>query len=411
MSATDPRCRLCGARLVRPVVDLGPIPLANAFIPAERLDEAETFYPLRAWICDDCFLVQAPTTVAPADLFSNYLYFSSVSQSWLRHAEAYAAMAVARFGIDAGKKVVEIASNDGYLLQFFVGRGIPALGVEPAANVAEVAVARGIPTHVAFFGAETARRLVASGHAADLVPANNVLAHVPDPVDFLTGIRILLKPEGVATFEFPHLLPTIVETQFDQVCLEHASYLSFGVVQEALRRCGLRAFDVEALPTHGGSLRVFACHEAAGHAETPAVAAMTAREDEAGLGSPGTYDAFRARVTSIKYDTLEFLIRASREKKLVCGYGAAGKGTTFVNYCGFGPDLVRAIADRNPHKQNTWLPGRHIPIVSPDEMLATKPDYVLILPWNLREEIAGELAAVRGWGGKFVTAIPELAVF
>lgn len=411
MSATDPRCRLCGARLVRPVVDLGPIPLANAFIPAERLDEAETFYPLRAWICDDCFLVQAPTTVAPADLFSNYLYFSSVSQSWLRHAEAYAAMAVARFDIDAGKKVVEIASNDGYLLQFFVGRGIPALGVEPAANVAAAAVARGIPTRVDFFGADTARRLVASGDAADLVPANNVLAHVPDPVDFLTGVRILLKPEGVATFEFPHLLPTIVETQFDQVCLEHASYLSFGVVQEALRRCGLRAFDVEALPTHGGSLRVFACHEAAGHAETPAVAAMTAREDEAGLRSPGTYDAFRARVTSIKYDTLEFLIRASREKKLVCGYGAAGKGTTFVNYCGFGPDLVRAIADRNPHKQNTWLPGRHIPIVSPDEMLATKPDYVLILPWNLREEIAGELAAVRGWGGKFVTAIPELAVF
>jgi len=411
MSATDPRCRLCGARLVRPVVDLGPIPLANAFIPAERLDEAETFYPLRAWICDDCFLVQAPTTVAPADLFSNYLYFSSVSQSWLRHAEAYAAMAVARFGIDAGKKVVEIASNDGYLLQFFVGRGVPALGVEPAANVAAAAVARGIPTHVAFFGADTARQLVASGNAADLVPANNVLAHVPDPVDFLTGILILLKPEGVATFEFPHLLPTIVETQFDQVCLEHASYLSFGVVQEALRRCGLRVFDVEALPTHGGSLRVFACHEAAGHAETPAVAAMTAREDEAGLRSSGTYDAFRARVTSIKYDTLEFLIRASREKKLVCGYGAAGKGTTFVNYCGFGPDLVRAIADRNPRKQNTWLPGRHIPIVSPDEMLATKPDYVLILPWNLREEIAGELAAVRGWGGKFVTAIPELAVF
>ncbi len=411
MSAAGPCCRLCGARLVRPVVDLGPIPLANAFIPAEGLNDAETFYPLRAWICDACFLVQAPTAVRPADLFSHYLYFSSVSQSWLRHAEAYAAMAMARFDIDTGKKVVEIASNDGYLLQFFVERGIPALGVEPAANVAEVAVARGIPTHVAFFGAETARRLVESGHAADLVPANNVLAHVPDPVDFLTGVRLLLKPEGVATFEFPHLLPTIVETQFDQICLEHASYLSFAVVRQALRQCGLRAFDVEALPTHGGSLRVFACHDVAAHEETPAVEAMIRQEDEAGLRSSATYDAFRARVTSIKYDTLEFLIRASRENKLVCGYGAAGKGTTFVNYCGFGPDLVRAIADRNPRKQNTWLPGRHIPVVSPEAMLEMKPDYVLILPWNLREEIARELEAIRRWGGKFVTAIPELTVF
>lgn len=411
MSATDPCCRLCGSRLIRPVVDLGPIPLANALIPAERLNEAETFYPLRAFICDECFLVQAPTTVDPADLFSNYLYFSSFSQSWLRHADAYAVMVIDRFGIDAGKKVVEIASNDGYLLQFFAKRGIPVLGVEPAANIADVAIARGIPTHVEFFGAETARRLLAAGAAADLVPANNVLAHVPDPIDFLTGIRILLKQEGVATFEFPHLLPTIVETQFDQICLEHASYLSFGVVQRALRQCGLRAFDVETLSTHGGSLRVFACHEAALHGEMPAVRAMIRKESEAGLSSLSTYDAFRSRVASIRNDMLDFLIRAYRQNKRVCGYGAAGKGTTFVNYCGFGPDLVRAVADRNPHKQNTWLPGRHIPIISPEAMLEMRPDYVLILPWNLRDEIAGELDAIRRWGGRFVIAIPELTVF
>jgi len=320
-------------------------------------------------------------------------------------------MAIARFDLTPRKRVVEIASNDGYLLQYFAGRGIPALGVEPAGNVAAVAQARGIPTHVGFFGTATARTLLASGHAADLMPANNVLAHVPDPIDFLTGFRLLLNPGGVATFEFPHLLPMIAETQFDQICLEHVTYLSLRVVRKALGLCGLRAFDVEKLPTHGGSLRVFACHAAGPHDETPAVAAVEREEEDAGLFSLDTFAAFTSNVTRIKCETLAFFAQANRDKKRVCGYGAAGKGTTFINYCGIGPELLPVIADRNPHKQGTWLPGRHIPIVPPDEMLRMKPDYVLILPWNLRSEIAGELAVIRDWGGRFVVAIPALTVF
>ncbi|MCW5744737.1 MAG: class I SAM-dependent methyltransferase [Alphaproteobacteria bacterium] len=405
-----PTCRACRAALRHTFVDLGMSPLSNSYVPRDRAGDGEKFYPLHAYVCDSCFLVQLEEFETPAQIFSDYAYFSSFSTGWLRHAEAYAAAMIRRFALGPQHRVVEIASNDGYLLQYFVARGIPVLGVEPAANVAAEARKRGVPTEVTFFGAESARKLYDAGGGADLMAANNVLAHVPDIIDFVTGFRIMLKREGVGTFEFPHLLKLIAENQFDTIYHEHFSYLSLGVVRQILERCGLRVFDVEMLPTHGGSLRVYFCHADAGHVLAPSVAGVLANETAAQLDELAGYGGFAGKVVEIKCRALEFLVRAHDDGATVCAYGAAAKGNTFLNYCGIGPEFVRMVADRSPHKQGTLLPGSRIPVVSPEAMLAAKPDYVLILPWNLKDEIAEQMSAVRAWGGRFVTAIPHLSV-
>jgi SAM-dependent methyltransferase len=407
---TDASCRICGARLHHTFVDLGLSPLANSYVPATEARRGEVFYPLHAYVCEGCFLVQLEEFETPENIFSNYAYFSGFSTSWLRHAEDYVIAMAKRFGLGVDDKVVEVASNDGYLLQYFVARGIPVLGIEPAQNVAAVAIERGVPTQVMFFGEQTAKILRDAGHAADLMVANNVLAHVPDILDFVGGFSILLKPNGVGTFEFPHFLRMVEDKQFDTIYHEHFSYLSFSVVAKVLKRKGLRAFDVERLATHGGSLRVFFCHSASAHRETSAVARLLEEETSAGLSDLKGYAYFEREVVQIKCRVLEFLVRARDEGKVVCGYGAAAKGNTFLNYCGIGPEFVKVVADRSPHKQNTLLPGSRIPVVSPAAMLAERPDYVLILPWNLKEEVAEQLKEIESWGGRFVTAIPRLAI-
>lgn len=408
---TSPTCRACGAELKHSFVDLGLSPLANSYVPAEKASGAEVFYPLHVYVCDACFLVQLEEFESPEAIFSNYAYFSGFSNSWLRHAEDYVIAMKERFGLGPAHKVVEVASNDGYLLQYFLAHNVPVLGVEPARNVAEAALAKGVPTEVMFFGEANANLLRQAGHGADLMAANNVLAHVPDILDFLGGFRLLLKPEGVATFEFPHLLRLIEHNQFDTIYHEHFSYLSLGAVAGMMKRKGLRVFDVRELATHGGSLRVFACHEGASHRQEPSVDKVISVERAAGLFELAGYGAFAKNVVEIKCRTLEFLIKAHDEKKLVCAYGAAAKGNTFLNYCGIGPEFVRAVADRSPHKQTTLLPGSRIPVVSPEDMLAQRPDYVLILPWNLKDEIAEQLKGIREWGGQFVTAIPSLSIY
>jgi 2-polyprenyl-3-methyl-5-hydroxy-6-metoxy-1,4-benzoquinol methylase len=403
-------CRACGADLKHTCVNLGLSPLANSYVPAGMTREGEMFYPLHVFVCDNCFLVQLEEFESPQAIFSNYAYFSGFSSSWLRHAENYAIVMTERFALGARSKVIEVASNDGYLLQYFVARDIPVLGVDPARNVAQAAIAKGVPTEVMFFGETTAERLRDAGHAADLMAANNVLAHVPNILDFLGGFRILLKSEGVATFEFPHLLRMIEHKQFDTIYHEHFSYLSLAVVIELMKREGLRVFDVQELPTHGGSLRVFACHEGASHGRETEVDRVLAEERAAQLSDLEGYAGFSGDVIEIKCRTLEFLIQARDDGKIVCGYGAAAKGNTFLNYCGIGPELIKVVADRSPHKQNTLLPGSRIPVVSPERMLALRPDYIVILPWNLKEEIAAQLSEAREWGGAFVTAIPKLAI-
>ncbi|SFK77518.1 class I SAM-dependent methyltransferase [Methylorubrum salsuginis] len=408
---TRPTCRACGAPLTRTFCDLGLSPLANSYVTPEHRHRGEVFHPLHAYVCDACWLVQLEAFESPEAIFSDYAYFSGFSAGWLRHAEAYVEAMIDRFRLGPDSHVVEVASNDGYLLQYFVARGVPVLGVEPAANVARVAVERGVPTEVAFFGRDAGRRLAQTGHRADLTAANNVLAHVPDIHDFVAGFAEILKPEGVATFEFPHLLRMIESRQFDTIYHEHFSYLSLGVVAGILARHGLRVFDVEEWPTHGGSLRVFACREAAAHATNPAVARVWDAERAAGLFDPSGYAGFGRAVADIKCAALRFLIAEREAGKTVCAYGAAAKGNTFLNYGGIGPELVQAVADRSPHKQGTWLPGSRIPVVSPEELLSLRPDTVLILPWNLKDEIAGEMAAIRAWGGRFAVAIPELTVF
>lgn len=403
-------CRVCSAPLSRTFANLGLSPLANSYVRPDQVNRGEMWYPLHVFVCESCFTVQLEEFEAPEQIFSDYAYFSSFSTSWLRHAQDYADRMIERFGLEPVAKVVEVASNDGYLLQNFVRRGIPVLGVEPAANVAKVAVEKGVPTEVAFFGRDSAKRLLAAGHGADLMAANNVLAHVPDILDFVGGFEILLKHDGVGTFEFPHLLRMIAARQFDTIYHEHFSYLSLGVVQRVLAGNRLRVFDVEELTTHGGSLRVFFCHDGASHRQTPAVARVLADEHAAHLSDRSGYEGFQDEIVRIKCEILDFLITARREGKTVCGYGAAAKGNTFLNYCGIGPELVRNVADRSPHKQGTFLPGSRIPVTSPEEMLASRPDYVLILPWNLRDEIVADMAAIRSWGGRFVTAIPSLKV-
>ena len=408
----DLLCRSCGAPLDRVMVDLGSSPLANSYLSAGDLSRAELFLPLCVYVCDRCWLCQLPECATPEEIFSDYAYFSSFSTSWLEHARDYVAAVVPRFGLGAASQVVEIASNDGYLLKNFVERGIPVLGVEPAANVAEAARKLGIPTEVRFFGREAARDLVARGLAADLLLGNNVLAHVPDLDDFVGGLSLLLKAEGVLTMEFPHLVQMIDGNQFDTIYHEHYSYFSFVAVERVFAAHGLELFDVEELPTHGGSLRIFARHRAASGAvsgpRTPRVADLLARERAAGVESPAYYEGFSERVRETKRGLLEFLIREKRDGKSIVGYGAPAKGNTLLNYCGVRGDFLDYTVDRSPHKQGLFLPGTRIPIRAPEAIFETRPDYVLILPWNLRAEIAEQMAGIREWKGRFVVAIPGI---
>jgi hypothetical protein len=404
-------CRFCETPLTQTVVDLGSTPLANAYVDPADAARADPVYPLCARVCSHCFLVQVENAVPPEAIFNDYAYFSSYSSSWMEHAKAYAHAMAKRFAIGPDSMVIEIASNDGYLLRHFHDIGVPVLGIEPAANVAEAARAVGVTTEVAFFGRETARRLRAAGHQADLMAANNVLAHVPDINDFVAGVPILLKPEGVWTIEFPHLLNLLREVQFDTIYHEHYSYLSLLFIERLMGQHGLRVFDVEQLPTHGGSLRVYVCHQGAGHAETATLRATREQESVAGMGHLDTYANFEPRVRAIREESLAFLRRAKAAGHSVVAYGAAAKGNTFLNYCGIGPDLVSYVVDRNPAKQNRLLPGSRLPIRDPAHVLETRPDYLLILPWNLAGEISGQMADIRGWGGQFVTAVPRLKVF
>lgn len=404
---TAPACRFCRAPLHETFADLGVTPLANSFIAPERAHVMEPFYPLHAYVCSSCRLVQLEEFESPQAIFGDYIYFSSYSESWLRHAQTFAEAMTGRLALDATSMVVEVASNDGYLLQYFQQRGVRVLGIEPAANVAAAARDKGIPTEVAFFGAETATRLHDAGIAPDLVVAANVLAHVPDINDFVRGFVILLKPDGVVSVEFPHLLRLMEDSQFDTIYHEHFSYLSLHVVRRIFERHGLRVFDVEELPTHGGSLRVFACHIANTRcAEAPVVARVLAAELAAGLESDDAYRRFARQVVDAKCALLRFLIEARAQGKRVVAYGAPAKGNTLLNYCGAGPELIEFTVDRNPHKQGMLLPGTRIPVRAPETLLAEKPDYVLILPWNLQEEITAQMAAIRGWGGRFVIPIP-----
>lgn len=384
-------------------------PLSNAYLTQQALDAAERFYPLHAYVCGECLLVQLEQFESPERIFSDYAYFSSYSQSWLHHAERYAEAMVSRLRLGPRSHVVEIASNDGYLLQYFRQRGVPVLGVEPAANVARAAEERGVPTRVEFFGADCAKSLVASGNAADLVVANNVLAHVPQLNDFIEGLRILLEAGGIASLEFPHLLRLMLGRQFDTIYHEHFSYFSLLALERALHAHGLQAFDVEQIPTHGGSLRLFI--SAAGRERRQAsVEALLGQERAAGLDRLETYARFEEQVRETKRQLLEFLIRAKREGKRIAAYGAAAKGNTLLNYCGIRGDFIDYVADLSPHKQGRYLPGTHLPIAPPGRIAETRPDYLLILPWNIKDEVIAQNAFIRQWGGKFVVPIPEVAL-
>lgn len=404
------RCRFCDAELTRTFVDLGRSPLANSLLSAADVDRSEPTYPLHAYVCERCLLVQVQEFAPAANIFNDYLYFSSYSQLWLDHCRDYAGRMVERYRLNPGSLVVEAASNDGYLLQYFKERGIGVLGVEPAANVAKAAQDKGIATEVAFFGVETARRLRAAGKSADLMAANNVLAHVPDLHDFIGGFKLLLKPAGTATLEFPHLLHLIRENQFDTIYHEHFSYFSFHVVDKIFAKHGLRIYDVEALSTHGGSLRIFVCHDDAPFPRTARVDEMIATERAAGLDRIEGYTGFAKSVVDIKCALLDFLIEARKTGKSVVGYGAPAKGNTLLNYCGVGPELLAYTVDISPHKQNRYLPGVQIPIHAPARIFETKPDFLLILPWNIKEEIMERMAAIRQWGGRFVLPIPKLTI-
>ena len=406
-----PVCRSCAAVLRHVFVDLGTTPLCESYVSAECYHEPEPVYPLRAYVCASCFLVQLEALVAAEAIFTEYAYFSSYSDSWVRRAERYAEMVMARFGFDDDSLVVEVGSNDGYLLQHFVARGVPVLGVDPAANVAAAARARDVPTLVRFFGAATARELTEQGRGADLIAANNVLAQVPDLHDFLTGVALLLKPHGVATVEVPHLMRLMEENQFDTIYHEHYSYFSFLAAQRIFTQHGLRCFDVEELPTHGGSLRIYACHaEDATRPTRPAIAELERRERAAGLDHLECYAGFAERVKETKRSILEFLIDAKRRGRRVAGYGAPGKGNTLLNYCGVRTDFIDYTVDRNPYKQGKFLPGTRIPIYAPERIAETRPDYVFVLPWNLKDEIVEQMRGIRAWGGRFVIPIPTLVV-
>ena len=404
-------CRSCGAPLTQTFADLGSSPLANSYLTEAQLEEAEPFYPLRVLVCDRCFLVQLPPVATPEEIFSDYAYFSSYSESWLRHARDYAERMIDRFGLDSTSNVVEIASNDGYLLQYFKKRGVSVLGIEPARNVAAAAEEAGIRTRVEFFGRETAQMLRSTGDEADLLVGNNVLAHVPDLTGFVAGLRTLLKPGGVVTMEFPHLLRLIERTEFDTIYHEHLFYFSLLAVGRPFEEAGLTLFDVEELPTHGGSLRIYARHTTDESKPVSAsLASLREQEREAGLERLDTYKRFDERVREVKRNLLEFLIDAKRAGKSIVGYGAPAKGNTLLNYCGIRGDFLDYVVDRSPHKQGRFLPGTHLAIRDPDEVARTKPDYLLLLAWNLKDEIIEQMGHVRAFGCRFVVPIPEPTV-
>ena len=409
---TAPACRYCGETLSLTLADLGSTPLANSYLPpSDGAIALEQSYPLHVMVCRACRLAQTTETVPADAIFDHdYAYLSSYSSGWVEHARRYAEAMRARFALGPGSLVAEVASNDGYLLQHFVAAGIPVLGIEPAGHAAELAEAKGVPTRVEFFNRATAGKLVAEGHRADLIAANNVLAHVPDIRDFAAGFPVLLAPEGVVTFEFPHLLNLIREVQFDTIYHEHYSYLSLLFVERLLADAGMRVFDVEELPTHGGSLRVFACHAGAGHAEQPGVAKIRADEAAAGLDTDAPYAAFGPKVAGICEAFRAFLDRAADDGATVAGYGAAAKGNTFLNVCGTGTDRIAFVVDQNPEKQDRLLPGSHIPVLAPEALKARRPDYVVILPWNLTAEISAQHAYIADWGGRFVRAVPRLEI-
>ncbi len=386
-------------------------PLCETYAAAADLNHGEVYYPLHVYVCGKCFLVQLEEYESPENIFGDYAYFSSYSDSWLKHADNYCAKMKSRFDLCKESFVIEVASNDGYLLQYFVQRKVPVLGIEPAANVAKVAVEKGVPTLVKFFGTQLAEELVREGRSADLVLGNNVLAQVPDLNDFVEGLKVLLKPEGVLTLEFPHLLKLIEHNEFDTIYHEHFSYFSMLTTVRLMEAHGLKVFDVEELPSHGGSLRVFACRvEAKTHLVEPSVARVIADEEQAGLGTIEGYKNFAQQVKETKLALLDFLLKAAREGKSIAGYGAPGKSATLLHYCGIGKDLIEYTVDRSPYKQGRFLPGTHIPIYHPDRIRETKPDYVVIFPWNLQNEIMQQLRYIREWGGQFVVPIPKATI-
>ncbi len=408
---SSPRCRLCWADLTHTFVDLGMSPPCESYLSADQLDQGETFYPLHVRICSQCLLVQLPAYIPAEDIFTDYAYFSSYSDSWVRHAGKFVDLAVDRLGLDGESFIVEVASNDGYLLQHSVARGIRSLGIEPAGNVAEAAVARGVPTEVMFLGEETGSKVAEKHGKADLVVANNVFAHVPDIVDFSKGLRALVADDGYVSIEIPHLLRLIRGNEYDTIYHEHFSYLSLLTTQRVLAAAGLTVVDVEELPTHGGSLRTWSMPTESAGPATPAVAAVLADEAASGLHTVAGHDGFATAVAKVRNDLLEFLIGCAREGKKVVAYGAPGKGNTLLNHCGIRSDLVEFSVDRNPHKHGKFLPGTHIPIHPVEALAEARPDYVLVMPWNLRKEISAQLEYVREWGGKLVVALPELEIF
>ena len=411
-SVPVPTCRFCGSALRHTFTDLGMSPLCESILAPEQLNQMEAFYPLHTFVCEHCFLVQLQEYVSPEQIFTEYAYFSSYSDSWLAHAKAYTELMVKRFQLGRDSLAVELASNDGYLLQYFVEQGVPVLGVEPAVNVARAAMEKGIPTLVRFFNQEMAAEMVRGGTQADLILGNNVLAQVPDLCSFVAGMKTLLKPQGVITLEFPHLMRLMEGNQFDTIYHEHFSYFSFLTSMKIMARFGLAVFDVEELPTHGGSLRVYARHaEDTSHPVTERVRELAEREDKAGFTRLETYFSFDEQVKETKRNILTFLIDAKRAGKSIAGYGAPGKGNTLLNYCAIRTDFLDYTVDRNPYKHGKFLPGTHIPIFSPERIRETRPDYVLILPWNLKNEIREQLSYIRAWGGKFAVLIPEVEVF
>ncbi len=409
--ASRAACRFCKAPLRHRFVDLGMSPLCESYVSAERLNCMEPFYPLHVYVCGKCFLVQLEEYVRPEDIFSEYAYFSSYSDSWLQHCRKYVEAMIERFGLNSESLAVEVASNDGYLLQYFVEQGIPVLGVEPAANIAKVAWEKGVPTLVEFFGEKAARELADGGQQADLVAGNNVLAQVPDLCDFVKGLKIILKPHGVVTIEFPHLECLMRESQLDTIYHEHFSYFSFLTAERIFAAHGLTLFDVEELSTHGGSLRIYARHsEDESRPVGERVIRMRERERAAGFDRIEVYQTFEPKAIEVKHRLVELLIRLRREGRTVAGYGAPGKGNTLLNYCGIRSDLLEYTVDRSPYKQGKFLPGTHIPILNPERIRERRPDYVLILPWNLKVEIMRQLEYIRDWGGKFIVPIPQVEV-
>ena len=411
-SGMVPHCRFCNNELQYIFVDLGMSPLCESFLSADELNKMEAFYPLHVYVCDNCFLVQLQEYVSPKNIFSEYAYFSSYSDSWLAHAKSYADVMMQRFGLNKQSLVVELGSNDGYLLQYFVQKAIPVLGIEPAANVAAAAEEKGVRSLVEFFGQRTAQKLVTQGKQADLIIGNNVLAQVPTLNDFVKGIKTLLKSGGVVTIEFPHLMRLMEQNQLDTIYHEHFSYFSLISAERIFAAQGLLIFDVEELPTHGGSLRIYARHEDdTSKPVSQHVTELRNREEEKGYKRMETYSAFAEQAKETKRKILDFLIGAKREGKSIAGYGAPGKGNTLLNYCGIRSDFIDYTVDRNPYKHGKFLPGTHVPIFAPDMIKQTRPDYLLILPWNLKNEIMEQMSYIREWGGKFVVPIPEVAVY